>query len=162
REQEMLKRMIVMLAVTAALLGGLGFVKFRQIETAIAQGAAYQPPPEAITTIVAKSETWPSTLSQVGTAPAVPGVKGSADLPGPVERIAFESGQAVRAGDVLVELNTKQERAQLAAAEADRDLAKLNFERMDGLLKERVVSKAEFDRAQAALKQSDARIAEIR
>ncbi len=158
----MLKRMILMLTVTGVFLGALGFVKFRQIETAIAQGAAYTPPPEAITTIVAKTETWPSTLSEVGTAVAVQGVTVSADLAGTVERIAFESGQSVRAGDVLVELSTKQERAQLAAAEADRDLAKLNFDRMDGLLNERVVSKAEFDRAQAASKQTEARVGEIK
>src|SRR5262245_2765008 len=158
----MVKRMILMLTATGVFLGALGFVKFRQIETAIAQGAAYQPPPEAVTTIVAKTETWSSTLSEVGTVAAVQGVTVSADLPGTVERITFESGQAVRAGDVLVELNTKQERAQLAAAEADRDLAKLNFDRMQGLLNENVVSKAEFDRAQAASKQTEARVGEIK
>ena len=48
----MAKRMIVMLTVTLALVAGLGFVKFQQIQTAIAQGAAFQPPPEAVTTIV--------------------------------------------------------------------------------------------------------------
>src|SRR5262245_43283213 len=158
----MVKRMILMLTATGVFLGALGFVKLRQIETAIAQGAAYQPPPEAVTTIVAKTETWSSTLSEVGTVAAVQGVTVSADLPGTVERITFESGQAVRAGDVLVELNTKQERAQLAAAEADRDLAKLNFDRMQGLLNENVVSKAEFDRAQAASKQTEARVGEIK
>ena len=58
----MLKRMIVMLVVMAALIAGLGFLKFQQIQTAIAQGAAFQPPPEAVTTIVAKQEEWPDTL----------------------------------------------------------------------------------------------------
>jgi membrane fusion protein (multidrug efflux system) len=153
--------MVLMLAVVGVFLGALGFVKFRQIETAIAQGASYQPPPEAITTIVAKTETWAATLSEVGTVAAVQGVTVSSDLAGTIERIAFESGQPARAGDVLVELNTKQERAQLAAAEADRDLAKLNFDRMEGLLNEKVVSKAEFDRAQAAGKQTEARVGEI-
>ena len=50
----MLKRMVVMLAVTAAIVAGLGFVKFKQIQTAIAEGAAFQPPPDAVTTIVAR------------------------------------------------------------------------------------------------------------
>jgi membrane fusion protein (multidrug efflux system) len=86
----------------------------------------------------------------------------SADLPGTIERITFDSGRAVRAGDVLVELNTRQERAQLAAIEADRDLAKLNFDRMEGLLKEEVISKAEYDRAFSAHKASEARVGEIR
>src|ERR1051326_3392052 len=142
----MLKRMIVMLAATIAIVAALGFVKFKQVQTAIAQGAAFQPPPEAVTTIVASEERWPNTITAIGTVAAVPGVAVSSDLPGVVERIAFESGQGIHEGDVLAILDTRQERAQLAAAEAQRDLAKVNFERMNGLLAERVISQAEFDR----------------
>lgn len=158
----MLKRMIVMAAATLTVVAGLGFVKFKQIQTAIAQGAAFVPPPEAVTTIVASEESWPSTLTAIGTIAAARGVTISADLPGVVDRIAFESSQSVRDGDVLAVLDTRQERAQLAAAEAQRDLARINFERMRGLLDERVVSQAEFDRAQADERQTDARVGEIR
>ncbi len=157
----MLKRMIVMLVVTLTIVAALGFVKFKQIESAIAQGAAYQPPPEAVTTIVAAGEEWPSTLRAIGTVAAVRGVTVSADLPGVVDRIAFESGLPVREGDVLAVLDTRQERAQLAAAEAQRDLARVNFDRMEGLLNERVVSRAEFDRATADERQGKARVGEI-
>ncbi|HYU77443.1 MAG TPA: efflux RND transporter periplasmic adaptor subunit [Vicinamibacterales bacterium] len=158
----MAKRMIVMLVVTLLIVGGLGFVKFKQIQTAIAQGAAFQPPPEAVTTIVAAEEMWPATLNAIGTVAAVHGVTVSADLPGTVDRIAFESGMSVRAGDVLAVLDTRQERAQLAAADAQRDLAHVNFDRMQGLLNERVISQAEFDRATAESRQSDAHVGEIR
>ena len=154
--------MIVMLALTVALVGALGFVKFRQIETAVAQGAAFQPPPEAVTTIVAAEETWPTTLDAIGTVAAVQGVTVSADLPGTVDRIGFDSGRSVREGDVLVQLDTRQERAQLAAVEAERELARLTFERMRGLLNERVISQAEYDRATAEQKQTEARVGEIR
>src|SRR5580765_3046522 len=132
----MLKRMIVMLAATMTIVAALGFVKFKQIQSAIAQGAAFQPPPEAVTTIVASQDEWPSTSTAIGTVAAVRGVTVSADLPGVVERLSFESGQSVREGQVLAVLDTKQERAQLAAAEAQRDLAQINFERMEGLLNE--------------------------
>ncbi len=158
----MLKRMIGMLVVTALFIAGLGFVKFRQIQTAIAQGAAFQPPPEAVTTIVANEERWPDTLTAIGTMAAVQGVAVSADLPGTVDRIAFASGQSVREGEVLALLDTRQERAQLAAAEAQRELARLTFDRMQGLLNERVISRAEFDRATAEHQQADARVGEIR
>src|SRR5262249_33915511 len=139
----------------------LGFVKFKQIQTAIAQGAAFKMPPEAVTTIVAAQDTWPSTLTAIGTAAAVHGVTVSADLPGVIERIAFESGQSVREGDVLAVLDTRQERAQLAAADAQRELAHLNFDRMQGLLNEKVISRAEFDRATADQRQAEARMGEI-
>jgi len=87
----MAKRMFGMLAVTLALVAALGFVKFKQIQTAIAQGAAFQMPPEAVTTIVASEEAWPSTLSAIGTVAAVRGVTIAADLPGTVEKITFDS-----------------------------------------------------------------------
>src|SRR5436309_12981945 len=158
----MAKRMIVMLTVTTLFVAALGFVKFKQIQTAIAQGAAFQPPPEAVTTIMARQDDWPATLSAIGTVAAVQGVTVSADLPGTVERIAFDSGKAVRQGDVLALLDTRQEHAQLAAADAQRELARVNFERMQGLLNERVISRAEFDRATAEQRQADARVGEIR
>jgi membrane fusion protein (multidrug efflux system) len=154
--------MIATLGVTLVILAGLGFVKFRQIQTAIAQGAAFQPPPEAVTTIAAAQEEWPATLSAIGTIAAVQGVTVSADLPGTVEQILFSSGQSVREGDVLALLDTSQERAQLEALEAQRELARLTFERMQGLLDGRVISRAEFDRASAEHRQTEARVGEIR
>ena len=61
----MAKRMLLMLALVAVVVAGLGFVKYRQIQAA--SQTVMQPPPEAVTTIVAKQETWPSTLNVVGT-----------------------------------------------------------------------------------------------
>src|SRR5687767_14947165 len=158
----MLKRMIVMLTVSLVIVAGLGFVKFQQIQVAIAQGAAFQPPPEAVTTVVAQEEEWPATLSAIGTMAAVQGVTVSADLPGTVERIFFDSGRAVRAGEVLAILDTRQERAQLATIEARRELAQLTFTRVQELLKEKVISKAEFDRATAELQQTEAQLGEVK
>jgi len=157
----MIKRMILMLAVVLVIIAALGFVKYRQIQSAIAQGA-YQPPPEAVTTIVAQQDTWPSTLSAIGTVAAVQGVTVSADLPGTVDRIAFDSGKWVRQGDVLVELDTRQERAQLAAVEAQRDLAGVNYSRRQGLLKEGIISREDYDTAAAGQKETEARVGEIR
>jgi len=158
----MAKRMILMLALVGLLIGGLGFVKFKQIQTAIAKGGSFQPPPTAVTTVVAKQETWPATLDVIGTAAAVQGVTVSADLPGTVARIAFESGKAVKEGDVLAELDTRQERAQLAAQEAQRDLAKINFDRLQQLVKEGVTARSEYDNAIAQQKATEAQVGEIR
>src|SRR6185436_9545696 len=118
RRTHMVKRMLVMLLTTALIVGALGFVKFRQIQTAVGQAASFQPPPEAVTTIAAVQEKWPETLSAIGSVAAVQGVTISADLPGTVDRIGFEAGRSVREGEVLALLDTRQEQAQLAAAEA--------------------------------------------
>ena len=158
----MLKRMLLMLAVVLALLAGLGFIKFRQIQTAVAQNSHFQMPATAVTTVVTKRETWPSTLNVIGTAEAIQGVTVSADLPGTVEKINFESGKAVRAGDVLVELDTRQERAQLAAAEAQRDLAQINYKRTQELVKQGVIAQTEYDNTTAQQKATEAQVGEIR
>jgi membrane fusion protein (multidrug efflux system) len=154
--------MILMLTATLLIVAGLGFVKFKQIQAAIAQAAAFQPPPDAVTTIAAREEAWPATLSAIGTMAAVQGVTVSADLPGTVDRIQFDSGQTVSAGDVLAVLDTREERARLAAFEAQSELAKLTFDRMQGLLTEQVISKAEFDRATAEYRQVQAQAEEVR
>jgi membrane fusion protein (multidrug efflux system) len=61
-----------------------------------------------------------------------------------------------------VELDTRQERAQLAALEAQRDLAKVNFTRMQKLVDEGVISRQEYDTAVASQKQTEANVGEIR
>jgi membrane fusion protein (multidrug efflux system) len=157
----MTKRLFLMLGVMAALLSVLGFAKFRQIEMAV-HAATFQPPPEAVTSIVTQREQWPATMNVIGTIEAVRGVMVSADLPGTVARINFDSGQSVREGEILVELDTRQERAQLASLEAQRDLARVNFGRMQQLVNEGVISRMEYDQAAAQQKATEANVAEIR
>ncbi|MGH9364123.1 MAG: efflux RND transporter periplasmic adaptor subunit [Thermoanaerobaculia bacterium] len=158
----MKKRMTLMLIGIAVFVTAIGAVKARQVRAAIAQNSSFQPPPEAVTTIVARQEQWPATLNAIGTAAAVRGVTVSADLPGIVDRITFESGRTVQAGEVLVELDTRQERAQLAAAEAQRDLTRLSLDRTRGLREDGVIAQADDDRAVAEHKQAEARVGEIR
>jgi len=157
----MAKRMILMLVAAALLVGALGYFKLRQVQAAV-KGGAFQPPPSAVTTIVAKQETWPSTLSVVGTTAPVHGVTVSADLPGTVDTITFDSGSFVHEGDVLVKLDTRQERAQLSALEAQRDLAKINYDRTQQLVNEGVISRQEYDKSTAEQKQTEANVGEIK
>jgi len=158
----MAKRMILMLVGVAVFVGAVATVKFRQIQMGAAQAASFQPPPEAVTTIVAGRESWPEGLSAIGTAVAIQGVTVSADLPGIVSRIAFESGARVEKGAVLVELDARQEQAQLTAAVAQLELARLNLDRTVGLRAQGIISLAENDRVVAEHKQAEARVGEIR
>jgi membrane fusion protein, multidrug efflux system len=157
----MLRKMALMLAVVIVAIGGLGFVKFKQIQVAAQSFAKFQPPPTAVTTIAARQENSPATLNAIGTVVAVQGVTVSADLPGIVDRIVFDSGKSVHEGDVLVELDTKQERAQLAAAQAQSDLARINFQRLQGLVKDGVIPQADYDRAESEQRATEAKVKEI-
>src|SRR5690348_4741653 len=157
----MAKRMLFMLVVAVAMIAGLGYFKLRQVQAAI-KGASFTPPPEAITTVIAKQTIWPSTLDVVGTVASVHGVTVSADLPGTVDKIHFESGQFVQQGQILVELDTRQERAQLASMEAQQELAKVQYARSQKLVTEGVISRVDYDKAIADQKQSEANTAEIK
>ncbi len=157
----MAKKMFVMLGALGVILLVLGFVKYRQVQAAIQQGKSYVPPPEAVTTIVASQDKWQTTLGVIGTVTAAKGVTVSADLPGIIVSIEFESGKQVQSGDVLVRLDTRQEEAQLAAAEAQQQLTKVNLDRMQSLLQKEVVSQAEFDQAKAQADEAAAHVHEI-
>ena len=70
----MARRMILMLGVVSVLLTALGFVKFRQVQSAVQAGAAFQPPPEAVTSVVARQERWTGSMNMIGSVEAVHGV----------------------------------------------------------------------------------------
>ena len=158
----MRKRMLVMLAVVIVFLAIVGGVKYSQIRGAMAQQGSFTPPPESVTTVVAKAENWNATLNAIGTVVAVNGVTVSADSPGMIEQIAFDSGQHVNKGDVLVRLDTKQERAQLAAANAQLELARVQLERTAGMRSSNIIPESLYDQVSAEHKQAQARVGEIR
>jgi len=156
----MTKRMLLMLAAVIVFIAIIGGFKFLQIKKAMSQ--SWTAPPEAVTTVVARPEPWNTTLDAIGTVAAVQGVTVSADLPGLVGEIDFDSGRAVNKGDVLVRLDTKQERAQLAAAEAAVTWAKVSYDRAKDLAAKGIGAQEAFDKAEADYKQAVARVGEIR
>ena len=158
----MKKRMALMLTLLAAFLAAVGTLKVQQVKAAIAKNSSFQPPPEAVTTTIAREVEWPANLTAIGSTVAVQGVTVSADLPGVVDAIAFESGRLVTQGTVLATLDTRQERAQLEAAEAQLNLSRLNLERARGLREGGVLSQADLDNALATQAQNEARVGEIK
>ncbi len=78
----MKKRMFLMVIVALVFIAAIAAVKTRQIQAGMKAHAAFQMPPEAVTTVVAKSENWPATWNAIGSVTAVQGVTVSADLPG--------------------------------------------------------------------------------
>lgn len=157
----MSKRMFQMLTAVLIVVAILGFVKFQQIQAAIAAGKSWSAPPESVTSVVAKQDRWEGTLEAVGTVEPVQGVTLAADLPGVVDRIAFESGRPVGAGQTLVTLDTRQERAALAAAQANLQLAKANLDRSRRLLDTQAIAQAEFDQVEALFRQAEATVAGV-
>ncbi len=158
----MKKKIIVGLVIVVAVAGGLGLVKGLQFGKMLAAGKSFLPPPETVSTGVAHMEQWQDTLTAIGTVNAVQGVLVAPEIAGTVTEIAFESGATVHQGDLLVKLDTSSEDAQLRAAEAQMQLAKLNLDRTVKLRADNTVSQAELDQAEATLKQNQANADAIR
>jgi len=124
--------------------------------------APWPTPSETVATAVAHEETWPETLTAVGSVSAAQGVLVAPEIAGKVSEIAFESGATVKAGELLLRLDTTSEEAQLRAAEAQADLAKITAERQRKLQADKTVSQSEVDQADAAWKQAAANADNIR
>ncbi|HTR96956.1 MAG TPA: efflux RND transporter periplasmic adaptor subunit [Candidatus Acidoferrales bacterium] len=158
----MRRRMIQMLVLVVLFVAAIGLVKFFQIRAAIAGFKSFQQPPEAVTTMIAQRQQWQTTIDAVGSVAPIRGVTLSADMPGVVDQILFESGAHVEAGQALVTLDTRQERAQLASAEAQRDLAKTNLDRGKKLLDQQLLAQSDYDQLAALEKQAEASVNEMR
>jgi membrane fusion protein, multidrug efflux system len=151
---------VVLFSLFLAVVFGFGFVKFTQIQgfISLSKSGAFEPPPTAVTTDIAKQSEWQPTLESVGSVTAVNGVTVSTDLAGIVRQIAFESGNKVRAGDLLVRLDTAQEEAQLHQAEAQRDWAAVSLKRDKDLLAKHAISQSDYDNAEATSRQGQASV----
>lgn len=153
---------VLAIVVVVAAVGALAATKYFQFQKGMAAHAAFQMPPEAVTSVVVETQNWPATISAVGTVKPVNGLVLSADLAGNVSAIALESGASVKKGDILVQQDITEEQAQLRAAEARKRLTELNLQRFKGLLDKRVSSQSDYDQTASAYIEADARCQEIR
>ncbi len=152
---------LVILGGLGAVFGGLFLIKKQQFAAMAEAGANAPLMTVTVNTHVVGSQEWERRLHAVGTVTAVQGVVVRNEFPGLVTRIAFESGDAVRRGDILVELDTSIERAQLEATEAALELAEINLERTKGLREQNSVPQSELDRSVAEAKQARAALSNI-
>ena len=154
-------RYVIAIVGVLVVAGALVFVKFKQISQLISFGKKMEqagPPPENVGTSLAKEESWEGTLSATGSVAAVQGVSISNDAPGMVTKIHFESGALVKQGDVLVELDSKVEWAQLASATARRELAQRTLERDKALVAAGSLAGAVLDAEESQVKTVNADI----
>ena len=154
----------IALAVLAVLVvvGILAGIKAAQIGAMIKAGESFKMPPTVVTAAEAKEETWQPALTAVGTLNAIQQVTVAPESPGQVKKIEFQSGQMVKQGQLLVRLDTQVESAQLASAEADAKLARVQLERTQKLFETKAISQAELDSAEARAASAEAQVANLR
>lgn len=151
-------RMIIMLLLVALVFGGIyGFQQFRNemISKAI-RGKGI--PPQAVSTIVVKKEEWQPKVDVIGSLQAEQSTQLATEVSGLITQIHFKSGQAVKAGEKLLELNDAPLKAQLAQLQAAATLARQNLTRDQAQLKISAVSRAVVESDQATLKSAEAQV----
>ena len=155
----MIKRMLIMLILVGAVLGGLfGFKTFvnGKIQEAMA-GMANMP--QTVSATKAETSDWQPKIDAVGSLRAVRGAELSLEVPGVVETISFQSGDEVKAGQVLLTLRKEDEEARLQSLEATASLAQITYDRDVKQLKAQAISQAIVDNDEASLRNARAQVA---
>ena len=150
----MIKRIALIIFLSLLLFGGLFGWKFLQISQAT-KNIPVPPPPVVAVTKVQSSE-WQSYLTTVGSLVAVAGIDVSSEVAGKVKAIHFESGQAVKNGQVLVELDASTDEAELKGLEAALRLEEVKFVRSKQLIARNFISKSDYDLNKATLDEAKA------
>ncbi|ASV40472.1 efflux transporter periplasmic adaptor subunit [Pseudomonas sp. NS1(2017)] len=155
------RRMLFMLGVVlliVLLLGGYkAFSIYQQIQV-------FSQPKPAVSVAVATvvEQPWQQRLPAVGSLKALQGVNLSLEVAGTVKDVQFESGQNVKAGQPLVQLDSAVESALLETAQADLGLAQLDYGRGSQLVGSQAISKGEFDRLSAQLQKNKATVNQLK
>jgi len=156
----MTKRMVLMLVIAGLIFGGIfGFQAFksRMIKKYLSSQGV---PPQTVSTIKATAQEWQPELSAIGTLRAVRGADLAPEVAGVISAIHFRSGEEVKAGAPLVQLNAAADIAQLESLKAAAELAELTYRRDQSQLKVQAVSQATVDTDAANLKVAKARVAQ--
>jgi membrane fusion protein (multidrug efflux system) len=158
----MFKKLLLALIGVVLVVAGLVYAKLGQFQAMEEAAEQMVMPPETVTAMTVEPDRWEALIRAPATVGPVQGVTVSAEVGGRVTRIAFESGASVEAGDVLIELDTTTEAAQLAAAEAAAALARADLVRVRKLGQRDLASDDAVERAEAQVKETVAQVGVIR
>ncbi|MGE9290029.1 MAG: efflux RND transporter periplasmic adaptor subunit [Puniceicoccales bacterium] len=149
-------KFVILFVVFVLAVGGLAALKMSQFKKGMEMMQAMAPPPPTVGVAEAKTEAWEVLINAVGTLKASEGVTLASEVSGRVVEINFESGQEVGKGDLLLVQDHAVETANLAAAQANQELAEVDYQRAKELLERNTIAQAEFDIANAQKQRAEA------
>lgn len=156
----MRKRMIWMLLGVGLLFGALvGYHQFGQymMKKYLSANAA---PPATVTAMPVTFQTWQPEIRAVGSLRAQQSVEISPQIAGQIKKVFVRSGQKVKKGTLLIELDHDSDDARLQALQADARLAEVNYKRNEAQLKARAISQSILDESLATMDRTQAAVAE--
>lgn len=150
----------VLLLLVLAMIVGLAWFKYSEIQAAMKT----PPPPEqpiSIMAVPAKEISFRPSTTMIGTVISPRSIVLSNEIAGTVSAIHFQPGQIVETGQVLVELDSSVELAQLEAAKARKRIADSVYKRIREAAATRAATPSELDEATAQLAQAVAQVDEL-
>ncbi|EKA7360647.1 TPA: multidrug efflux RND transporter periplasmic adaptor subunit VmeC [Vibrio parahaemolyticus] len=144
-----MKKWILMLSIVLLLFGSV--VTYRLIDIKQKMDAfASRPEPEfPVTVTEVKAVDWVPVIEAIGFIEPNQGVTVANETSGVIDKIAFESGTQVEAGQPLVLLDSEVEKANLKSSQAKLPAAEAKYKRYQGLFKKGSISKEAYDEAEA-------------
>ena len=149
---------VVIILLCLAVAAGLGWFKYSQIQAGIERGKSFPEPAEAVEPYLVRLDTLRPTIEVTGEVIATRSAILRNELQGRIVRVGFEPGAQVKAGDVLLQLDVTQERAQLEEARASETIAALAIERAQRLVRSGAGSVEARDQARAQYEAAQARV----
>jgi len=162
RKPRLWLRLLLIILLVAAIAGGLGYQKYLQIQQQIAKGSQI-PPPISVTVATANEDQWIRKVRAIGSLIPFQGVKVTTESSGVITKIDFDSGNQVKKGALLVELDNRTEMANLEAARARLESENSQYQRLLKLKGQSFVPNNDVD-TQAALvdiAEAEVRIARV-
>jgi len=154
----MIRSWLIVIGACLVVAGGLAYYKYSQIQSAMAFAASFPERVVAVESVIAAEELWRPMTAVTAEVVAIRSVSLSNELPGTIVAVGFAPGARVRAGQILVLFDTSEEQAQLAAARAEAEIARLDLSRNVRLIATgaaaedaRDQAKARHDAAEAAV-----------
>ena len=145
---KMIKRLSIILIFSGLIFGSLFAFKFYQQQA----NSQFKPPPPAVVAVTEVIQVeWQSSLTTIGDLVAVSGVSVSNEIAGIVKAIHFDSGQNVKKGQLLIELDTETDLAEQNGLLAQQRLAQIQYTRSKKLSSRNLVSKSDYDQNLALL-----------
>lgn len=154
----MLRKIIFAGIAVTLIVGTLIFIKLGQFSSMSKAAENMQFPPVTVTAATIQQTDWEQYISATASVTAVEGVIVSAEANGRITRIGFDSDQNIEIGDVLVQLDTSSELAQLAASRASAKQAKADLKRLQSLNKKQAVSEDAVEQARTEVKEAEAQV----
>jgi membrane fusion protein (multidrug efflux system) len=146
-----------------ALLAGAAALSCNGAEGKASAGAAAGPrgggpPAMPVEVVAARTDTIVDAILATGQIEAMQSVELRPDIEGRIAEILVREGALVARGTPLFKVDDAELRAEVARAEADRDLARQSLARTRELLGQKASSQSELERAEATARSTAAQL----